>query len=170
MIDINEAKKLIGYCGIYCGSCGMYRGRIYAKIAQEFLEVIKAADYPDELTINPKGIKPNFDFSEFLKGIQYFCKEDSGAYCQEPCKEGGGVPCKNRPCVIERGLEICYECKNFPCKYFSLTFQQQPKKLKDYKRFKKLGFEGWLRFHAKRAKKGYANATRKYYNQAKKEK
>jgi hypothetical protein len=37
MIDINEAKKLVGYCGIYCGSCGMFRGRIYAKIAQDFL-------------------------------------------------------------------------------------------------------------------------------------
>jgi len=42
MIAINEAKKLVGYCGIYCGSCGMYRGRIYAKIAQEFWEIIKA--------------------------------------------------------------------------------------------------------------------------------
>ena len=106
MVNINEAKKLIGYCGIYCGACGMYRGRIYAKIAQEFLEIIKAAEYPDELTINPKFVKPDFDFNEFLKGVEYFSKEDSGAYCQEPCKQGGGVLCKNRPCARERGVEI----------------------------------------------------------------
>jgi hypothetical protein len=43
-------------------------------------------------------------------------------------------------------------------------------KLKNYERFKKLVFEGWIRFHAERAKKGYAKATRKYYAQAKKEK
>ena len=170
MVDINEAKKLIGYCGIYCGSCGMFRRRIYAKIAQEFLEVIKAAGYPDELTINPNGVKPDFDFNEFLKGVEYFCKEDSGAYCQEPCKQDGGVLCKNRPCIRERGLEICYECKDFPCEHFSETLEKYPEKLKDYERFKKLGFEGWIRVYAERAEKGYANATRKYYAQAKSEK
>jgi hypothetical protein len=170
MIDIDEAKELIGYCGIYCGSCGMFRGRIYAKIAQEFLEIIKAAGYPDELTINTKGVKPDFDFKEFLKGVEHFSKEDSGAYCQESCKQGGGVSCKFRLCVTERGLEICYECKDFPCKHFSETIDKSQEKLKDYERFKKCGFEEWLRFQAERAEKGYANATRKYYAQAKKEK
>jgi hypothetical protein len=170
MVDIHEAKKLIGYCGIYCGTCGMYRGRIYAKIAQEFLEIIKAAGYPDELTINPKGVQPDFDFNEFLKGVEYFSKEDSGAYCQEPCKQGGGVPCKNRPCARERGIEICYACKDFPCKHFSESLEKYPEKRKNYKNFKKLGFEEWIRFHAERAEKGYANATRKFYAQAKKEK
>jgi hypothetical protein len=170
MVDIKEAKKLIGYCGIYCGSCGMFRGRIYAKIARELLEVIKAADYPEELTINPKGITPDFDFNEFLKGVEYFCKEDSGAYCQDPCKQGGGVLCKNRTCVKEKGLEICYECKDFPCNHFSWTLEESPEKRKDFERFKKIGFEEWIRFHTERAEKGYANVTRKYYSQAKKEK
>ena len=170
MIDINEAKKLIGYCGIYCGTCGMYKGRIYAKIAQEFLEVIKAAGYPEELTINPKGIKPDFDFHEFLKGVEYFSKEDSGAYCQVPCKQGGGVLCKNRDCAKEKGLEICYECKDFPCELFSETIEKCPEKLKDYERFKKLGLEGWIQFYTEKAKKGFANATQKYYTLAKKEK
>jgi len=80
------------------------------------------------------------------------------------------VPCKNRQCARERGLEICYECKDFPCKHFSWTLEKNSEKLKDYKRFKKRGFEGWMRFHAERAEKGYANATRQYYAQAKKEK
>jgi len=170
MIDINEAKKLIGYSGIYCGVCGMYRGRIYAKIAQDFLEVLKAAGYPDELMINPKGVRPDFDFNEFLKGVEYFSKEDSGAYCQESCRHDGGVPCKNRLCARERGFEICFECKDFPCEHFSGTLEKYPEKLKNYERFKKFGFEGWVRFHAGRAEKGYVNATQKYYAQSIKEK
>jgi hypothetical protein len=169
-VDIKEAKKLIGYCGIYCGSCGMLRGRIYTKMAQEFLEVIKAASYPDELTINKKSDKPDFDFNEFLKGLEYLSKENSGAYCQESCKQGGGVNCKYRVCAKVREIEICYECEDYPCEHFSSTFEKSPEKLKDYQRFKKLGLEGWIRFHAERAEKGYSNATRKYYNQAKKEK
>lgn len=70
MVNIHEATKLVGHCGIYCGSCGMYRGRIYAKMAQEFLEVLHAAGYPDESTINPKGDQPDFDFFEFVKEVQ----------------------------------------------------------------------------------------------------
>jgi hypothetical protein len=80
------------------------------------------------------------------------------------------VQCKNRPCAIERGLKICYECKDFLCEHFSESLEKHPEKLKDYELFKKLGFEGWIRFYAKRAEKGYANATRKYYARAKKEK
>ena len=169
-VEINEAKKLVGYCGIYCGSCGMFRGRIYAKLAQEFLEVIIAAGYPDELTINPNSDKPDFDFNEFLKGLEYLSKENSGAYCQEPCKQGGGVNCEFRSCVKGKGLDICYECKDFPCEYFLRTFKNSAEKQQDYERFKKLGFDGWIRFQTERSDKGYSNATRKYYAQAKKEK
>jgi hypothetical protein len=170
MIDVQEAKKLVGYCGIYCGSCGMYKGRIYAQLAQELLEILKTAGYPDELTINPKGIQPDFNYHEFLKGMEYFSKEQSGAYCQEACKQGAGVPCKTRPCAQERGLEICYECKDFPCENFSKCLEYCPEKQENYERFKKLGFENWVRFHAKRAGNGYANATQKYYTPTKKNK
>ncbi len=169
MIDIKEAKKLVGYCGIYCGSCGMFRGRIYSKIAQEFLEIIKAAGYPDELTINPNSDKPDFNFTEFRKGLEYLSQENSGAYCQEPCKLGGGVNCEFRLCVKEKGLEICYECDDFPCKYYSKTFKNSSEKQKDYERFKRLGLNRWIRFHKERAEKGYSNATSKYYTQAKNE-
>lgn len=150
MVDIHKAKELSAFCGIYCGTCGMYRGRVYAKIAQEFLEVIIAGDYPDELTINPKGEKPDFDFNEFLKGVEYFCREESGAYCQRPCKQAGGVACDIRICARKRGFEMCYECEDFPCEHFSLTLERHPERLEDYERFKELGFEGWLRFHAER--------------------
>ena len=139
-------------------------------MAQDFLEVINAAGYPAELTINPQGVHPDFDFNEFLKGVEYFSKENSGAYCQVPCKQGGGVACKHRPCARERGVEICYACNDFPCEHFSRTLETYPEKRKEYERFKKLGFKEWIRFHAERAEKGYANATRKYYTQTRKEK
>jgi hypothetical protein len=68
---------------------------------------------------------------------------------------------------LVRGLEICYECKDFPCEHFSGFFEKHPEKLEDYERFKHLGFERWVRFHAERAEKGYTNATRKYYTMTK---
>ena len=151
MLDINEAKKSVGYCGAYCGECALYRGRVCAVAAQELLEMIRGADYADWL---PRFVKLDFDFDEFLKGVEYFSKEDTGAYCQEPCKEGGGPPCKIRPCAKGRGIEICYECEDFPCEHFSWILEKYPDKLEDYERFKELGLEGWIRFHAERAEKG----------------
>lgn len=165
-MNIDDAKKLIGYCGAYCGECGMYRGRIYAMVAREFLEILKASDYPDWL---PKFVKLDFNFEDFLKGVEYFSKEDAESYCQVACKEGGGAPCKIRPCAKERGIEICYECKDFPCEHLSWILEKYPDKLEDYERFKKLGLKGWLEFHAERGEKGYAHTTRRYYTEAKSE-
>jgi hypothetical protein len=160
MTDIKRQENLIGFCGAYCGECGMYRGRIYARIAKDFLEILRASDYADWL---PNVMKLDFSFEDLLKGLEYFSKKDAGCYCQEPCKNGGGAPCKNRPCAGEKGVEICYECEDFPCEHFDWILEKHPDRLEDYERFKKLGLEGWLRFHAKRAKQGYAHATGKYY-------
>lgn len=160
MTEIAEQKDLVGYCGAYCGECGMYKGRIYAKVAKDFSEILRAADYADWL---PKFVKLDFNFEDFLKGVEYFCNENAGSYCQEPCKEGGGAPCKIRPCAEERGIKICYECEDFPCAHLSWILEKYPDKLEDYERFKKLGLKRWKRFHAKRAEQGYAHTTRKYY-------
>lgn len=138
----------------------MYRGRIHARIAEYSLEILKASDYADWL---PNVMKLDFSFENLLKGLEYFSKKDAGCYCQEPSKKGGGAPYKNRPCAEERGAGICYECEDFPCEHFGWILEKYPDCLEDYERFKKLGLEGWLRFHAKRAEQGYAHATGKYY-------
>lgn len=164
MADIAEAKKLVTYCGTYCGGCEMYQGRIIAMVAQEFQEL--TAGYANWL---PKAIQLDFNYDDFIKGLEYFSQANSSCYCQEPCKQSGGAPCKIRPCAKEKGIEICFECKNFPCEHFAWLLERYPQKLEEQKNFKKMGFEKWLRFHAERAEKGYANATKKYYTQAKKE-
>jgi len=160
MAGIKRQENLIGFCGAYCGECGMYRGRIYARIAKDFLEILKASDYADWL---PNVMKLDFSFEDLLKGLGYFSKKDAGCYCQEPCKEGGGAPCKIRPCAKERRIDICYECEDFPCEHLSWILEKYPDRLEDYERFRKLGLEEWARFHMERGAKGYASATGKYY-------
>ncbi len=166
MMDINEAKKLVTYCGGFCGGCAIYKGRIITKIAEDLKELVDSSNYVDWL---PKYGGVDFNFTEFQKGLAYFTKENSGCYCQAPCKEGGGAPCKIRPCAKEKGVEICYQCKDFLCEHFAWLKHEHPRMLEDCERFKKLGFDGWLKFHIERAEKGYANGTLKYYTPAKKE-
>ena len=163
MEDLAQLKRLATYCGAFCGECGIYKGRVYAMVSQDFREIIEAAGYSDWL---PRFVKLDFDFEDFLKGVEYFSKEDSECYCQEPCKKGGGAPCEIRPCAKEKGIEICYECKEFPCEKLSWILEKHSDRLEDYERFKKLGWAEWMKFHLKRAVKGYAVATRKYYGRA----
>jgi len=89
MTDIDKVKKLIGYCGAFCGACGMYEGIIISKVAKELKELIEAHGYPNWVS-QYGGI--DYNFIEFQKGLDYFTKENSGCYCQVACKEGGGAP------------------------------------------------------------------------------
>jgi len=161
MTDIEEMRKLITYCGAFCGSCTGYRGRIGAMVAKDLREII--APYAEWV---PQYEKINFNFEDFLKGLDYFADETSGAYCKVACKDGGGAPCKVKPCAQERGVEICYECEEFPCEHFSWILERYPERLEDCKRYRELGLDAWLQFHIERSKKGYANFTKKYYTKA----
>lgn len=164
MKDINQAKGLIGYCGIYCGGCGMYRGRIIAKVAQDLKELIEAHKYPEWV---PEFGGIDFKFTEFRKGLAYFTKKNSGCYCQESCIDGGGVPgCEIKQCAKNRGVEICFECDEFPCKLFSSFLTRHPEIVEEEKKFKKLGMEKWVASKEEESKKGYARATGKYYTEA----
>ena len=73
MVPINEAKGLVGYCGIYCGGCGMYKGRTIAMVAKDLKELIESYNYPDWV---PKFGGIDFDFEEFQKGLDYLTREE----------------------------------------------------------------------------------------------
>lgn len=57
------------------------------------------------------------DFDEFMKGLRWLASQEL------PCKgcrfEGGWSwwpDCPVRDCVIEKGIEFCHQCRDFPCK------------------------------------------------------
>lgn len=165
MENTTEIKKLVGYCGIYCGGCGMYKGRIIAKVADDLKELIEAHKYPEWV---PKFGGIDFKFGEFQKGLAYFTKEESGCYCQEPCKEGGGVPgCEIRECAKKHGVEICFRCNDYPCRYLFQFLRKHLEIAEEYERFKRLSMEEWIKTQVKKAEKGYCQATRKFYTKPK---
>lgn len=161
----DELWRLVAYCGLYCGECGTYRGKFFRMLAEELKELIEAYDHPDWV---PKFGGIDFDYEEFLKGLKYYTKLESGCFNENPCKEGCQVPrCKIKPCAKERGVEVCFECKDFPCKNFSRFLENHPDHIKEYEEFMRLGRNEWLRMHVQKVKGGYCRATKKYYTSAK---
>lgn len=163
-----QAKKLVCYCGLYCGNCGIYKGRMVAKIAADLKELIDVYGFAEWV---PKYEKIDFSFDEFQKGLNFFSNEEKGPYCQVSCKEGGGQPfCEIRLCAKKKEVEICFECDKFPCKLFSSFLKTHSEIIEEQKKFKKLGLKRWLELKEEQSKRGYVRATEKYYTKATMEK
>lgn len=162
-----DPRRLVTYCGGFCGNCGTYRGRVVAKVAADFKELIDGHHFAEWV---PVYEDIDFSFGDLQKGLEFFSDREKGPYCQHPCREGGGPPCQIRPCAREKGVEVCFECPEFPCEKLAWVVERHPDRPEDQERFKELGWQGWIDFYKARGEKGYASSTGKYYTSATKEK
>lgn len=104
-------QKYIAYCGLYCGECPWYTG----KIADH------ARDLRKELRNTHFGKLAEFiaEFPQFSVYKHYTqCYEVLGSLmkgrCKKACQEGGGpLSCKVRKCCQKRGISGCWECGEF---------------------------------------------------------
>lgn len=114
-------RKLVGRCGIYCGSCPIYR----------------ASHDNDEKT------RFNLSFSTRCTLDQIKC-EGCGTSDRFALSKG----CIYRKCANGRGLESCGECKDFPCEALQYFYDDGVNKVKEApenaKRIKEIGIDKWL--------------------------
>jgi hypothetical protein len=106
-----EGKDLIAYCGIYCGDCFGYQGKI-ADLARDLRKELRKAKFGK--TAESMAEVPFFAvFKDYPQ-----CYEVLGAMvkfrCKNTCRGGGGPPfCKMRKCCQKKGIEGCWECAEF---------------------------------------------------------
>jgi len=156
-----QSERLVSCCGLYCGNCGIYKGRIIASIAEDLKELIVAHGFPHWV---PHLKKADFSFEDFQKGLDFFSRDDADSYCQVPCREGGGIPCcKVRPCAVAKAVRVCFECDEFPCELFSDILQRRPHIVEEAKEFKRSGMKRWLEPKEEASRRGFVRGTGKYY-------
>ena len=137
-----EKHDLVAPCGDYCGGCGQYN-RLIVGTARQMREFADLYGFE----FRSEGV---FDFKEFMRGLEWFIEN---AKCPG-CRQGGGPPWYEvRKCCTERGLRICFECKEFPCS--KIKNYADPDTMDRYKRFKEIGFEKWVEEQAQKANEGY---------------
>jgi len=116
-----NVKNQIGFCGIWCGSCGAGNGAIH-ELSRKFEEIVKS--YELEKWV-PKG----FDFREFMKGLT--CTQ-AMPLCPGCQKGGGPSACKVRICALEKGMTDCSTCDQLiECKNFEQLEKNHPKMKED---------------------------------------
>jgi hypothetical protein len=150
-----KPEDLICYCGVYGASCARWQGyEPFRKGAELLGKWVDAQGFQHWMP----GAMRNFDFNEFRKGLEFFASDSTWLVCHECCIGGEGfTECDIRKCCVERGVDICFECSDFPC-----PKAQRPGMLERAKEYERLGRAKWLEREIERAEKGYELHLGKY--------
>jgi len=112
--------KLVGACGIYCGSCDVY-------VAHRTDDLEKKAKIAEDISKQfGKEIKPEQIICDGCNGEDSLC---------------WGKNCLVRVCVKEKGVTACFECNEYPCKKLK---ELGWAKLNELEEMKRLGISQWL--------------------------
>jgi len=155
-----DNKNLIAYCGLYCGECPVYEGKI-ADLARELRKEFRKAKSKEiaQSILNFFKEEDKTGFAETEKGkkaLKVFedypiCYEVLGAFakmrCKKICKDGGGpLSCKVRKCCVKKDIEGCWQCDEFEtCEKFGLLkIAHGDGHIKNLRKLKKKGVDEFI--------------------------
>ncbi len=106
---MKQNKNLIAYCGLYCGQCPGYEGKI-ADLARDLRKELRRAKFQKVAHGLTKYFKQFKDYDQSYELLGLMVK----FRCKRTCRNGGGPPfCKIRKCCVKKELEGCWECIEF---------------------------------------------------------
>ena len=137
---VDNDKELIAYCGLYCGDCFGYQGKI-AELSKDLRKELRAAKF--------NRLVSGIPFKEFKYYKEAYAV--MGALvrlkCKNACRGGGGNPfCAIRKCCIKKGYDGCWQCENFEiCKKVAdMETAHAGACVKNLKRLKRSGVEAFI--------------------------
>ncbi len=116
-----DYEKLTAYCGIDCFNCELFEDNITKEMQQRMAKLLD--------------------------------KKEEDIICQG-CKVSGCIitpyDCPTKECAVERNLQFCSDCDDFPCDKLHPTADQAsslPHNMKMYNlcRIKSIGIEEWAK-------------------------
>ena len=150
-------EDLITYCGVYGGTCARWCDYTeFRDLAALLAEWVDAQGFQHWMP----NVMQEFNYGEFREGLEFFSKGDSWPVGHRCCKGGDGNPeCEIRKCCREHGLEICFDCDEFPC----VKVGEDSRMIERARQYKAQGKLEWLQQQVERANRGFELHTGKYY-------
>ena len=139
-----DTKDLVAYCGLYCGDCFGYKGKI-ADLARDLRKELRQAKF--------NQIAQAMSETPFFAVYKDYpqCYEVLGAMvkfrCKRTCRGGGGPPfCHIRTCCQKKGIDGCWQCDEFETceKLDFLKPSHVDAHLKNLRTLKKAGVDSFL--------------------------
>jgi len=109
---MSKKTHLVAYCGLYCGDCPSYKGKI-ADLSRDLRKELRAAKFGKIAEVLGNDVSflsefRNYDTCYKVLGLMVKMR------CKKTCRGGGGPPfCKVRKCCEKKGIEGCWECDEF---------------------------------------------------------
>jgi hypothetical protein len=154
LLSVNP-KNLVGYCGLYCGACGIYQGKI--RQAVENLRKIIGYYGFDKISADLAKWEPAFQHYREFEGVLDGLVKIFGE-CPA-CVAGGGDPsCAIRECCKPRGYTTCAECAEMgTCE----KLQRYPFDKGELQKIKSMGINKWVEEMQKKVARGYCRLDEK---------
>jgi len=140
-----EEKDLIACCGLYCGDCYRYKGKI-ADLARDLRKELRQ----EKFDRTAESMSKTSFFAAFKDYPQ--CYELLGEMvklrCKRTCRGGGGPPvCKIRECCQKKVIDGCWQCDEFEtCKKLDfLKLFHEDAHIKNLKILKGAGVNSFLK-------------------------
>ena len=139
-----DKKKLVSYCGVYCNLCGARNST--PKKANELLKALKNGGIEDW------GPSIN-EFDHFWKMLKDFSSNPD----EKCCKMGkcGHPACAIRNCAIQKKVESCPLCDEYPCDKILRFSKSEPLLIFDGNRIREIGIDAWIVEQEKRLNGGF---------------
>jgi len=139
---------MIGYCGLYCGACGIYQGRVRNAV-ENLRKVVNAYGF-GRMAAELANWEPAFqhyaEFEEVLDGLVKLFGNCPG------CVAGGGNPdCVIRECCRHKAYITCAECKEIDtCEEI-----ERMRTLERLREIRAIGVDCWAKEMQKKVVAGY---------------
>ena len=138
-----NVSKSISCCGRYdCSLCAYHTGLI-VNMANELKTFCDKYGSMRLIAEHHKG----YNYDEFIKGLNWISSKKP---C-DGCRFGGGwswwPDCPVRDCILEKGLDFCYQCKDFPCDRLKEGPLPEGRRviIEANKKMREMNFDDWLK-------------------------
>lgn len=116
-------RALQGRCGTFCGDCEIYIAYSTNNIEAQ-RRIAEKYNKANNCSITPDKVK---------------CLG-----CKGPAAGCWNGHCKNRACGEERGIEFCYQCREYPCDSLQEFFDHHPEARENLRTISKIGPDAWV--------------------------
>jgi len=145
-LDYEEEKRYVSFCGVYCRDCDSFTGRRQA-LAQEALRAIdeRKEEFEKLFTKEVRDLITQF----LVVRASWRCPG-----CRALLDDLTTHICRIRQCCSNKGLDLCSECKEFPCEML-LNYPpvRRLKGVESLKEIREKGLERWLNERLRKAPK-----------------
>lgn len=130
-----DYKQLTAPCGLDCFNCPMYVAKTNEKLRATMAKMMNMP---------------------FEKAYCLGCRDEKGIISSV----GRNEPCIAYKCSVEKGVDFCFECAEFPCDHFQPRADKASQRPHNIKVFnlcliKKMGVESWAKSKAKTVRDTY---------------